>query len=241
MTAARDDGLRRDIDRVTDELAVVEELVELDHKRILDLGCGRALHTRAIAAAGAGRDVLALEVDEVQHRRNLELGDLPNLRFGIGGAEQIPAPDGCFDVVFLFKSLHHVPVVCMDEALEEVARVLVPAGVAYVSEPLFRGAYNDVLRIFHDEGEVRRAASAAMDRALARGVLELVAQEFFCAPLRFRGFEEFEELVIGATHSAHALSDEQRERTRAAFSRHQREGGAEFAQPIRVDLLRRPS
>ena len=89
MSATRDDGLSRNIERVIDEQEVVGELVELDHKRILDLGCGRAQHTRAVAAGGPGREVVALEVDEVQHRRNLALDDLPNVRFGLGGAESV--------------------------------------------------------------------------------------------------------------------------------------------------------
>ena len=241
MSATRDDGLSRNIERVIDEQEVVGELVELDHKRILDLGCGRAQHTRAVAAGGPGREVVALEVDEVQHRRNLALDDLPNVRFGLGGAEQIPAGDSAFDVVFLFKSLHHVPVASMDKALDEIARVLRPGGVAYVSEPLYRDGYNEVVRIFHDEREVRLCASDAIDRALGRGVLELVTQAFFRAPVRFADFAEFERLVIGATHSAHVLTPEQRARTRAAFARHMGPEGAEFAQSIRVDLLRRPA
>lgn len=239
MSVARDEGLTREIDRLVEEQEVVAELLELDGKRILELGCGRARHTRAIAAGGPGREVVALEVDEVQHRLNTQIGDLPNVRFGLGGAERVPEADGAFDCVFLFKSLHHVPADSMDAALDEVARVLCPGGHAYVSEPIYRDAYNDVLRIFHDEGDVRRRAHEAIDRALARGPLELVSQTFFRAPVRFGSFGEFERLVIRATHSDHELSEDQWARTRAAFASHAGAAGAAFAQPIRVDLLRR--
>ena len=67
------DGLEREITRVVDEMAVVEESLSLDGKSILELGCGRANNTRAIALGGPGRRVLALEVDEVQHAVELLL------------------------------------------------------------------------------------------------------------------------------------------------------------------------
>jgi len=233
-------GLDRTIDRVRDELDVVAELLELDGKDILELGCGRAEKTRAIATAGRERRVLALEVDEVQHARNLDVDDLPNVRFELGGAQDVPAASGSFDVVFLFKSLHHVPVESMDEALGEIARVLRPGGLAYVSEPLFRGAFNDVLRIFHDEERVRREAFEAVRRAVRAGTVELVSQSFFLSPVRFADFDEFDRLVVGATHQSHRLSDETRERVRAAFDRHTEQHGPVFPQPVRVDLLRAP-
>ena len=235
----RDDGLTRAIDLVADEPQLVEQRLELDGRDLLELGCGRAAHTRALATAGRDRRVLALEVDELQHGHNLLIDDLPNVRFGLGGAEAIPAADASFDAVFLFKSLHHVPVQRMDDALAEVARVLRPGGHAWISEPIYRDAYNDVLRIFHDESEVRRAASAAIDRALARGPLQLVEQQFFRAERRFADFAAFEQLVIRATHSSHELTDDQWARTRAAFARHAGPDGATFAQPIRVDLLQK--
>jgi len=236
-----DDGSTIEIPRVVDELVVVDELLALDGKQILELGCGRAEKTRAIAAAGRDRSIVALEVDETQHEHNLKIDDLPNVRFGFGGAEAIPAADASFDVVLMFKSLHHVPMAAMDSALREIARVLRPGGLAYVAEPLFRGAFNDVLRLFHDESRVRRAAFDAIVGAVSGGLLESVSQTFFRAPLRFADFAEFERLVIGTTHTRHELSAETHERVRAAFARHLDAGGARFEQPIRVDLLRRPA
>lgn len=234
-----DDGLTREITREVAEAAIIDELLDLDGKHILELGCGRAVHTRAIAEAGYDRQVLALEVDETQHALHLQIDDLPNVRFALGGAESIPADDASHDVVFLFKSLHHVPVELMAEALQEVARVLKPGGYAYVSEPLFRGALNECLRLFHDEQAVRREAFAAITAAVALGVLQSVSQTFFLAPVHFADFAEYERLVIGATHSEHVVTDEVRVQVRERFLQSVGSGGANFAQPIRVDLLRR--
>jgi ubiquinone/menaquinone biosynthesis C-methylase UbiE len=228
------------IERVADELSVVHTLLDLDAKDILELGCGRAEKSRALAKAGADRRILALEVDEIQHAKNRQLEAPENVRFGLGAAEAIPCPAESFDVVFLFKSLHHVPVKAMDRAFSEIERVLRPGGSVCIAEPLFRGEYNEILRIFHDESHVRRAAFAAIERAVRSGKFELVVQNFFLSPVRFAGFDEFERLVVRATHSNHVLSDAIHEQVRSAFARHEQAHGASFEQPIRVDLLRKP-
>src|SRR5512135_386724 len=90
-----------------DEEEVYEDLLSLDGARILELGCGSAQKTRAIAQAHRTASILALETDTVQHGKNLQITDLPNVKFELGGAEAIPASDGSFDAVFMFKSLHH--------------------------------------------------------------------------------------------------------------------------------------
>jgi len=212
----------------------------LNGARILELGCGAGEKTRAIARDYPQASILALEVDHIQHRKNLELTGYPNIRFAVGGAERIPAEDDTFDVVFLFKSLHHVPRALMDQALDEIKRVLVPGGVAYISEPVFAGEYNEILRLFHDEEAVRAAAFAAIERVVASGKLELVEEIFFNARLRFPDFAAFEDKVIGATHTRHHLTPAVHAEVRSRFAMHMRDSGAEFRTPMRVDILRKP-
>ena len=233
-------GLSLPIERVCDEMVVVHELLQLDGKDLLDLGCGPADKSRTLAAQGTDRRLLAVEIDPIQHARNLALAPLPNVRFAHGGAEAIPAEDGSFDVVFLFKSLHHVPVAAMDRALVEIARVLRPGGFAYVSEPLYRDGFNDVLRLFHDEARVRGAAFGAIRTAVRTGVLASVSQTFFRAPLHFADFAAFESQVIRVTHSSFVLTDEQWDAVRAKFTSFAGDDGVRFDQPVRVDLLRKP-
>lgn len=225
---------------VTAESRVYEALLPLAGARVLELGCGKADHTRAIARAFPGATIVALEVDEVQLAANLASDRPANLTFGRGGAQRIDFPDASFDVVMLFKSLHHVPGPLLDTALDEIARVLVPGGLAYVSEPVFAGAYNEVIRVFHDEEAVRRAAFDALRRAVGRGRLELVTERFFRTPVKFADFAEFEARQIGATHTLHRLTDAQHREVRARFDAHvARAGAPRFEAPMRVDLLRR--
>lgn len=230
-------GLTRPIERVRDELDVVEELLDLDGKEILELGCGAASKTFAIARGGHHRSVLALEVDEIQHALNVERPAEPGVRFALGGAEHIPIESSSVDVVFLFKSLHHVPVTEMDRALVEIARVLRPGGHAYISEPIYRGTFNDLLRLFNDEKIVREEAFAAIERAVERGPLERVSQTFFRIRRSFASFDAFESSVVDATDLEVTCSVAIRREVRGRFEAN----GGEFEQPIRVDLLIRSS
>lgn len=229
------------IERNCPENEIYESVLSLDDARILELGCGRAELTRAIATGGKNREIIALEVDEIQHSRNLKIDDLPNVTFTPGGAEAIPVEDASIDVVMMFKSLHHVPVELMAQGLTEVQRVLKPGGMAYISEPIFAGEFNEILRLFHDEQKVRQAAFEAVVNAVESGRFKLVEEIFFNAPMAFENFAAFEQQVIGVTHTNHQLSDEVYQQVRQRFERNMGPEGAKFLMPIRVDLLQKPA
>jgi ubiquinone/menaquinone biosynthesis C-methylase UbiE len=228
-------------ERVCDEYVIVKGLLSLSGAHVLELGCGKAEKTRAIAQGGQVASITALEVDEIQQGKNLQIGDRLDVVFRLGAAEAIPAVDASFDIVLMFKSLHHVPIDKMDQALSEIRRVLKPGGLAYLSEPVYSGEFNDILRLFHDEKTVREAAFAAIQRAVHGGTLELVGQTFFNTPGHFDDFEQFEEQVLKVTHTHHQLSLETYEAVRVAFMRHMTPQGVDFRNPMRVDLLSRAS
>jgi SAM-dependent methyltransferase len=224
-----------------EEREVFDSLLPLQGAHILELGCGKAEKTRSIAQGGKVARIMALEVDQIQHAKNLQIADLPNVTFSLGGAEAIPAADNSFDIVIMFKSLHHVPMEVMDLALAEIARVLKPGGVAYISEPVYAGDFNELLRLFHDEKIVREAAFASVRRAVESGKLVLVEQKFFNSRNHFDSFEQFDQRIIKVTHTQHRLSPEIYDAVREKFMRHMTAQGADFTTPIRVDLLRKPS
>jgi len=231
--------IKASIEHNCQENEIYEEVLSLDNKRILELGCGKADITRHIATTGAGRSVVAMEVDKIQHDKNLEIDNLPNVKFTLAGGEDIPEDDQTFDVVFMFKSLHHVPLESMDDTLKEIHRVLKPGGLAYISEPVFDGDFNEVIRLFHDEEIVRKAAFAAVKNSIENGQFKLQEQIFFNAPRHYKNFEDFEDRLIKVTHSDHSLSEELLEQVKQEFSKHMTDNGADFLTPGRIDLLTR--
>jgi SAM-dependent methyltransferase len=109
--------------------------------RLLDLGCGGGRH--AFEAARRGARVVAMDTDRAELDRvaamfaaMAEAGEIPDGGSGAtvsGDATRIPFPDGTFDTVIAAEVLEHLP--ADQQAMNEIARVLRPGGVAAVTVP----------------------------------------------------------------------------------------------------------
>jgi len=223
---------------IDDELDLLAELVPLSSQDIIELGCGAARLARALLERHPECRVTALEVDERQHAKNLAAPQ-PGLHFVAAGAQAVPFADASFDLALMLKSLHHVPLDLQAQALREVARVLRPGAYLYVSEPVFAGPFNEVVRLFNDERVVRTAAQAALDEALRSGPWEAAAERRFEVPQGFRDFDEFELRMMRPTFADHRIDEAKPAAVRAAFEPHCGPQGAFFRQPMHVRLLRR--
>ncbi|OIQ98761.1 demethylrebeccamycin-D-glucose O-methyltransferase [mine drainage metagenome] len=222
------------------ESDIYESLLALDDARILELGCGKADHTRRIAKRHRTARIIAAEVDRVQLGENLAAAVPENISFADFGAESIPLPDASQDVVMMFRSLHHVPLPRLDDALHEILRVLKPGGCAYISEPVFAGPLNEMIRIFNDEEVVRAAAFETLRRAVDTGMFELANETFFLVPVAYQDFTDFARKHFHVTHSERNVSDAQRLAAERLFNTHLRPDGVKLSQQVRVDLLRKP-
>lgn len=223
---------------VANELDLLESLVPLANARIIEAGCGAARLARELLQRHPAAELTGIEVDDRQHAKNLA-DPAPRLTFLRAGAQEIPFADASFDGALMLKSLHHVPRPLMAQALGELARVVKPGGWLYVSEPVYAGDFNEVIRLFNDEREVRAAAQQAVDAATASGPWRQAEERRFAAPAKFRDFAEFQQRIVGATFSDHRLDEAMLARVRAAFEPHVGPDGANFTVPVLVRLLRR--
>jgi SAM-dependent methyltransferase len=223
---------------IDDELEVLAELVPLAGQQIIELGCGAAGLARKLLSRYPDSRVTGLEVDERQHAKNLAAPQA-GLHFMAGVAQAIPFAAASFDLVLMLKSLHHVPLASLAQALDEAARVLRPGGHLYVSEPVYAGAFNELIRLFNDEGVVRAAAQAAVDAALRGGAWVQVTERRFDMPVTFEDFADFEQRMMRPTFADHRIDDVKLAFVRAAFEPHVGADGAHFMRPMHVRLLRR--
>ncbi|MBK8455537.1 MAG: class I SAM-dependent methyltransferase [Thiofilum sp.] len=221
------------------ELALMREYLDFNDATVLELGCGTARTTRLIAETFPIKQLIAAEVDHIQLQKNLASEFPSTITFKDWGAQAIDLPDNSVDIVLMFKSLHHVPNRYLKSALAEVARVLKSGGKAWILEPVYAGEFNEVIRLFHDEKQVREAAFQAIQEAVKEGLLESVTQIFCNTETRFADFAEFEQRIIKVTHTQHRLSDELYQTVKQKFATHMSAEGVKFANPIRVDLLRK--
>lgn len=225
---------------ITNELDILAELVPAPGPQVIELGCGAAGMARQMLARWPGLGYVGLEVDAIQHARNLQ-DSAAGMRFVAAGAQDIPSADAQFDLALMLKSLHHVPLAAMDQALAEVARVLRPGGYLYLSEPVYAGPLNEITRLYNDEGAVRAAAQAAVDRALAgpASPWQQAAEQRFDMPVEFKDFADFDRRMMRPSFADHHIDAELQARVAAAFAPHCTGQGARFVRPMHVRLLQR--
>lgn len=225
---------------IATEQEMLERLLPLRRARILELGCGAARTTRQLAVRHPESRFTATEVDPIQHEKNLAQVTPTNLQFRLGSAESIDAEADTFDVVWMLKSLHHVPAEQMSAAMGEIERVLKPGGLAYFSEPVYTGEFNALLSLIHDEKRVRTQAFEAIRELVQSGGMRLVGEYFFNVPGRYENWQVFEERFLKITHTKLNIDEERYEVIKQAFLAHMGPDGAEFLKPHRVDLLQKP-
>jgi len=216
---------------------LLDELLDVGDRDVLDVGCGEGWLVRRLATSGAratGIDPLPSALE----RARREDPDEP-ARYIEGAAERLPFANERFDIVIFFNSLHHVPEEHMGDALAEAARVLRPGGLLYVQEPLAEGGLFELVRPVDDETHVRAVAQAVL-RDLD-GALVPVARRTAAATLRLADFDHLRRLVVGVDPARAESFDAQEAALRAGFEGLGRpvDGGREFTQPVAVALFRR--
>jgi len=124
---------RRTVEAMADEIGM-----ELDDRhRIIDIGSGYGGPARYLAKRFGSR-VVCLNISEVENARNRKanreqgLDNLVAVRHG--SFEDIPEPDGTFDVVWSQDAILHSG--NRDKVIAEVARILKPGGEFVFTDPM---------------------------------------------------------------------------------------------------------
>jgi ubiquinone/menaquinone biosynthesis C-methylase UbiE len=196
--------------------------------------------SRELAEIGA--TVLGIEPDPIQAQKNRQAPPIAAVSFIEARAENLPVATGSVDGVFFFRSLHHVPIELMEDALNEAARVLKPdTGFLYVVEPGMTGSNFKVMRPFHDETQVRTEDQAVLGRRAAHLFGSVERFQYRQFP-RYPNFEAMVARVTGQTFNAIRRETVDTDEVRGLFEAGRCQGGDYvFEQPILLNLYRAPS
>ena len=226
-------GAVEHLGRSTD-LAVLDRLVQVHGRSMIDVGCGAGALARSLAERGAS--VLGVEPDPLQAARNRDAPKTAGVTFVEGRAESLPAGDDAVDGVIFGRSLHHVPEAAMRPALVEARRVLGAGGFLYVLEPVMEGSFSVVMKPFHDETEVRRQARAALEESAP--LFARAREIHYEVKRRFESHEAFVELFSGLTYNSYGAEAVRGETVKRLFEAGRTDSGDyAFEQPMRVDLF----
>lgn len=202
-------------------------------RRILDVGCGRGALAQVLASRGAqvaGIDPAAGAIEAAR-------AAVPEARFDVGGAEQLPYPGGSFDGVLLLNSFHHVPQGLMSAALAEAMRV--GRGLLLIIEPLAEGPFFEAMRPVEDETGMRHAAQAAIAGFVEEGRAVMVRDHVFDDVRRFSGVDAFLEKIVAVDPARAEAARHLRGEVAALMQRWgtPEEGSVRLDQPHRAVLL----
>ena len=173
---------------------------------MVDAGCGNLGLSKALAKRGAR--VLGIDPDPIQAEKNNKAEVTPNVGFAQTGAESIPVENASVDGVLFPYSLHHIPSDQYPLVFNELTRVLKPTGFVYVMEPVASGPRNEVMRMFHDESQVRAAAQEALDQ-IAIPLFNEVSVITYKVPVKYNSWDEFKAKYTGASYNTESYTAEQ--------------------------------
>jgi 2-polyprenyl-3-methyl-5-hydroxy-6-metoxy-1,4-benzoquinol methylase len=132
---------------------VLEYLVPLAGKRVLEVACGRGGFAKLLASQGActfGADFSYTALEIAQKRAHSNGAGSSQVHFAEADAQNLPYASNSFDVVVSCETIEHLPDPL--SALQEMARVCRPGGLLYLTTPNYfnaMGLYNIYARIRH--------------------------------------------------------------------------------------------
>jgi len=217
---------------------VLSSLVDLNNRKVADIGCGEGALVRLMARHGAKIIGVECNLQMLEKARSAKPAGGEFYSEGVG--EDLPFDNGKLDLIVFFNSLHHVDMEQQDTAMAEAARVLKKGGQVYVCEPLAEGPHFEMMQPVHDETDVRACAYKTIKAATKHGLSEEVEMIY----IHTSAYPDFAALENRLTTINPHLKDvfaAKKSEIKALFNKlgHKTAKGVTFDQPMRVNLLRK--
>jgi SAM-dependent methyltransferase len=195
---------------------------------VLDVGSGTGALALAVAAARPFARVTGVDPSSAYVRRAQARAPSDRVRFQVGDAQALEAPDATFDRALSLLAMNFIP--DPTKALREMIRVTRPGGIVAAAVWDYGGAM-EMLRAFWDEAVALDAAAAARDEremplcrpgelaALWRASgLEQVEERPLTVDLPFASFDDYWAPFLGGQGPAGAWAASLAAPARAALA-----------------------
>ncbi len=228
---------------VRDRLLERLDWVQLQPRRVLDLGTGTGKALPALAARFPDAEIVGLDLTPAMLRvANRQAGGNPAPLLVCADAARLPLPDRSVDLVFSSLAIHWSPV--LDEVLAEVRRVLSHPGLFTFTTP-GPESYRELRRAWQAVDPSPHVMPFPEMRALGDGLVRAgLAEAVMDTDTLTLKYREFSQLVadLRATGTTNASAGRRPGLTgRQAWSRltatYEKERGADGLLPATVEVV----
>jgi len=213
---------------------VIDALLDVDGKFIVDAGCGDGDLCRHLA--GCGARVLGIEPNPIQAEKNSQAAVVENVGFAQTGAGKIPLEPHSVDGIIFKNSLHHVYAPDFEQVFKEVARVMNGSGFLCVVEPIANGSFQYVMELFHDETKVRHGAYKALVQ-YAMPVFGSMREIYYDVDSTYNSFDDFAKRFEKMSFNNYTGEIRQAEVERRFIDCENSHGTYTLTQPMRVNFF----
>lgn len=167
----------------------LEQFVNLNGARVLDVGVGEGHSSVRLALAGAKVTGTEVSAEALRHAASLASKRGVNIDLQEMPGEALRFEDASFDAILCISAFHHMD---LERASSEFARVLRPGGRLVLVEPLFS---NPPAWLYRKLGRLLSREATSEERPLRISDLRVLERNF--RAVRWRGIFMFSLVVFG--------------------------------------------
>ena len=215
---------------------LMEELL-FENKKVLDVGCGNGWFS--IWADRNGCSVDAIDPSAAQIKDSKDKDKTNKINFMVAGAENINDLNNCYDLIFFFNSLHHIPDTMMDKSIKYSKNKMDRNGSIIIIEPIAKGNFHNFVKYIDDETSVRNKAYKTIKNCKKYN-LEIVKELMYDEIKRFESGEECINFLSKVDEGRKSYIDNNTELLLNKFKdlSNYNNSKYEFTQPMRLNILK---